>query len=184
MYNSFEALRNDCLICQKCELSKERSNVVFGCGYEKSEVMFIGEAPGEQEDLRAEPFVGRSGKLLDSYLNEVGLDRKKNIYITNITKCRPPKNRDPLQSEQEKCIFWLREQIRLMRPKIIVCLGRIAAMKLISPSFKVTQDHGKFFDKNGALMMGTFHPAALLRDPRRKQEAMEDFLRLKEELER
>ncbi|MDR1629688.1 MAG: uracil-DNA glycosylase [Oscillospiraceae bacterium] len=184
MYDSFNTLKNDCLLCRRCGLCEGRTTVVFGTGNENSNILFIGEGPGEQEDLRAEPFVGRSGKLLDLYLNGIGLDRKKNIYIANIVKCRPPQNRDPLPQEQEECLFWLREQVRLMRPKIIVCLGRISAAKLISPQFKVTVDHGVFYDKKGILMMGTFHPAALLRDPRKKEDALEDFLKLKEQLEK
>lgn len=184
MYLSFDSLKSDCIACQRCGLCKGRTNVVFGTGNENSKILFIGEGPGEQEDLKAEPFVGRSGKLLDLYLNGIGLDRQKNIYIANIVKCRPPQNRDPLPQEQEECLFWLREQVRLIRPKIIVCLGRIAAMKLLSPQFKVTVDHGVFFDKKGTLMMGTFHPAALLRDPRKKEDALEDFLKLKEQIEK
>jgi len=151
-------------------------------GNTNADIMFIGEGPGEQEDLTGEPFVGRGGKLLDKYLEAVDLSRKKNIYIANIVKCRPDNNRDPLPQEQEECIKWLREQVRLIRPKIIVCLGRISAQRLISPDFKVTQSHGEFIEKGGVLMMGTFHPAALLRNPNNKPAALEDFFALREKL--
>lgn len=182
MYNSWRELETECKQCQKCELCKTRTNLVFGYGNEDSEVMFIGEGPGEQEDIQGKPFVGRSGKLLDMYLEHIDLSRDKNIYIANMVKCRPPKNRDPKPEEQDICILWLREQVRLMRPKIIVCLGRISAQRLISPDFKVTKQHGEFIDKNGTLMMGTFHPAALLRNPNNKGAAMEDFLALQKKI--
>jgi uracil-DNA glycosylase len=145
-------------------------------------VMFVGEGPGEQEDLQGKPFVGRSGQLLDKMLNAVDLDRNTNIFIGNIVKCRPPKNRDPLPEEQELCIGWLRNQVALLRPKIIVCLGRVAAMKLIRPDFKITKEHGIFYEKNGVLMMATLHPAALLRNPNNKPSAFEDFLKLREKI--
>ena len=112
----------------------------------------------------------------------IDLDRKKNIYIANMVKCRPKNNRDPKPEEIEMCIGWLRSQVRLLRPKIIVCLGRIAAQRLISPDFRVTREHGEFYEKNGVYMMGTFHPAALLRNPIQKSEALEDFQRLREKI--
>ena len=182
IYSNFETLKNACFDCQKCSLGQTRINCVFGVGNPQAKILFVGEAPGEHEDLQGEPFVGRAGKLLDLYLNGIGLDRHKNIYIANILKCRPPQNRDPQPDEQDACIDWLREQVRIMRPIIIVCLGRIAACRLISKDYKVTQEHGIFFEKNGTLMMGTFHPAALLRDPRRKADALEDFLALQEKI--
>lgn len=179
---TWEELQAQCLQCEKCELCRTRTNVVFGVGATDAEVMFIGEGPGENEDLQGEPFVGRGGQLLDKYLDAIGLDRNKNIYIGNMVKCRPPKNRDPKPEEQEACIGWLRSQVRLLRPKIIVCLGRIAAQRLIDPNFKVTKQHGQFFDKNGTLMMGTFHPAALLRNPNQKPAAFEDFTALRDKI--
>lgn len=182
MIKAWDELNFNCLLCEKCELSKTRSNVVFGVGNINADVMFIGEGPGENEDLQGEPFVGRGGQLLDKMLAAVDLDRKKNIYIANIVKCRPPQNRDPKPAEQEACIDWLRNQVALIKPKIIVCLGRIAAMKLISPDFKVTKEHGFFFEKNGVLMMGTFHPAAILRNPLQKPDAFEDFLKLRDKI--
>lgn len=178
----FEDLRQECLQCQKCDLCKTRTNVVFGTGVDNAEVMFIGEGPGENEDLQGEPFVGRGGKLLDKMLAAVDLDRKKNIYIANIVKCRPPKNRDPLSEEQEQCIDWLRKQFAILRPKIVVCLGRIAAAKIIKPDIKITKEHGIFFEKNGVLMMAVLHPAALLRNPNNKPAAFEDFLKLQEKI--
>lgn len=182
MYDNWEQLKNDCMNCQKCQLAATRTKLVFGVGNENAKVLFIGEGPGANEDLQGEPFVGRGGQLLDKFLAAVDLDRKKNIYIANMVKCRPPQNRDPSPEEQNECIGWLREQTRLLRPKIIVCLGRISATRLISPDFKVTKQHGQFFDKNGTLMMGTFHPAALLRNPNHKPEALEDFIALREKI--
>lgn len=182
MYTDWEELKKGCSSCNRCPLGETRTNLVFGVGVSDAEVLFVGEGPGEQEDLSGEPFVGRAGQLLDKYLEAIGLSRKENIYIANMVKCRPPQNRDPKPEEQDICINWLREQVRLLRPKIIVCLGRISAQRLISPNYKVTQEHGQFFEKNGVLMMGTFHPAALLRDPRRKPDALEDFIKLRDKI--
>lgn len=183
MYQSWDELKNACLNCKKCGLCETRTNVVFGMGKQDAQVMFIGEGPGEQEDLQGKPFVGRSGQLLDKMLAAVDLDRNENIYIGNIVKCRPPKNRDPLPEEQERCIDWLRNQFALIRPKIVVCLGRIAAMKLIRPDFRIMKEHGQFYDKNGVLMMATLHPAALLRNPNNKPAAFEDFIKLREKMD-
>ena len=144
--------------------------------------MFIGEGPGENEDLQGEPFVGRGGKLLDKMLEAVDLNRNKNIYIANIVKCRPPKNRDPKPEEQEMCIDWLRNQVKLISPKIIVCLGRISAARIIKSDIKITKEHGQFFEKNGILMMPMLHPAAVLSDPRRNPEAFNDFLILRDKI--
>ena len=182
MYENWEQLKKDCMGCDKCELAKTRTKLVFGVGNENARVLFIGEGPGANEDLQGEPFVGRGGQLLDKFLAAVDLDRKKNIYIANMVKCRPPQNRDPLPAEQDMCIGWLREQTRLLKPKIIVCLGRISATRLISPDFKVTKQHGQFIEKNGTLLMGTFHPAALLRNPNQKPQALEDFVALREKI--
>lgn len=182
-YSNWQELKNACMGCQNCPLGATRTNLVFGTGNENAEVLFVGEGPGENEDLQGEPFVGRGGKLLDKYLEAIDLSRDKNIYIANMVKCRPPHNRDPKPEEQEECIKWLREQFRLLRPKIIVCLGRISAQKLISPDFKVTKQHGEFFEKGGVLMMGTFHPAALLRNPNQKPAALEDFIKLRSKIE-
>ena len=175
--SEWEALRQECLQCHACTLADTRTNVVFGVGREDAEVLFIGEAPGANEDLQGEPFVGRGGKLLDDMLAMIGLDRTR-IYITNSVKCRPPENRDPLNTEKEACQGYLQRQRALMKPKIIVCLGRISAMELIKPDFKITQEHGRFFEKDGCLMMALYHPAALLRDPNKKPETFEDLKRL------
>ena len=157
--------------------------MVFGVGNRSADVMFIGEGPGENEDLQGEPFVGRAGQLLDKMLAAVDLDRHTNIYIANIVKCRPPKNRDPEPDEQDACLPWLRSQVALVRPKIIVCLGRVAAMKLLKPDIKITKEHGEFYERNGVLMMATLHPAALLRNPNNKPAAFEDFLKLRKKLD-
>ena len=178
----WETLRSGCLACTRCELCKTRTNVVFGQGVENAEVLFVGEGPGQSEDEQGLPFVGRSGQLLDKYLFAIDLDRKKNCYIANIVKCRPPENRDPLGVEQDACIGYLRRQVALLRPKIIVCLGRIAAMRIIKPDFKITREHGQWFEKNGFQMMAVYHPAALLRDPRRRPESFEDFKGLQQKI--
>lgn len=182
MYTNFEELRENCLNCRKCGLCETRHNVVVGVGNPEAKVMFIGEGPGENEDLQGEPFVGRGGQLLDKMLNAVDLDRNKNIYIANIVKCRPPKNRDPKPEEQEQCIGWLRNQVKLINPKIIVCLGRISAQKLIKDDLKITKEHGLFFEKGRFLMMPMFHPAAILRNPNQKPDAFADFLKLQEKI--
>ena len=181
-YCSLSELKNDCLQCTKCGLCQTRTNVVFGVGNPEADIMFVGEGPGENEDLQGEPFVGKAGQLLDKYLQVIDLDRTKNIYIANIVKCRPPQNRDPESSEQDLCIDWLRAQTRLIKPKIIVCLGRIAAQKLISEDFKVTRQHGEFIKKGNLLFMGTFHPAALLRNPLNKPDALSDFQALRDKI--
>lgn len=175
----WNTLEKECLSCRRCGLCQTRSNVVFGTGARDAEVLFIGEGPGEQEDLKGEPFVGRAGKLLDDMLELIDLDRSK-VYIANMVKCRPPKNRDPLNTEQEACSGWLRAQIELINPRIIVCLGRISAMKFIKEDFKITKEHGQWFIKNGVMVMALYHPAALLRDPRRRPETFEDLKALQE----
>ena len=182
MYQDFEELRKECLKCTKCGLCSTRHNVVFGVGNPNAKVLFVGEGPGENEDLQGEPFVGRAGKLLDTMLDAVDLSRSRNIYIANIVKCRPPQNRDPLPEEQEACIGWLRNQFAIMRPRIVVCLGRIAGMKLMDPNMKITRQHGQVIDKKGTLMMATLHPAALLRNPNQKPDAFKDFLLLREKI--
>lgn len=181
-YNSFDDLKSACNNCEKCQLHGTRTNVVFGVGNPMADILFVGEGPGENEDLQGEPFVGKAGQLLDKYLQVIGLDRKKNIYIANIVKCRPPQNRDPKPDEQELCIEWLRAQTKFIKPKIIVCLGRIAAQRLISPDFKITKQHGAFIKKGNILFMATYHPAALLRNPLNKPDALADFQVLREKI--
>jgi len=175
---SLDELRKECLDCKNCKLCETRTNVVFGIGNPNAKILFIGEGPGENEDLQGQPFVGRGGMLLDKMLSVVDLSRDKNIYIANMVKCRPPKNRDPEEDEVSACRPWLNKQIELIDPKIIVCLGRVAAIRFIDPNFKVTKEHGQFIEKDGRLVMGTFHPAALLRNPNQKPAAMEDFFAL------
>ncbi len=179
----WETLRSSCLACTRCELCKTRTNVVFGQGVEDAEVLFVGEGPGQNEDEQGLPFVGRSGQLLDKYLFAIDLDRTKNCYIANIVKCRPPQNRDPQPAESEACMPWLREQFRLLQPKIVVCLGRIAAQRMIRKDFSVTKEHGQLYEKGGILFMGTFHPAALLRSPQNKPAAFADFTALRDNIE-
>ena len=182
MYTVWEDLKNACLGCTKCPLCEGRTNLVFGCGNINAEVMLIGEGPGQNEDLQGLPFVGRSGKLLDSLLAEIDLSRDKNIYIANMVKCRPPQNRDPLPEEQEACIDWLRNQVAIIKPKIIVAVGRIAAMRIIDPSIKITKQHGVFYKKKKVWMMPTIHPAAVLRNPNQKELVREDLQNLKEKI--
>lgn len=182
MEYTWETLKTECLACRNCALCETRHNVVFGVGNTQAKVMFVGEGPGENEDLQGEPFVGRGGQLLDKYLTHIDLSRDKNIYIANIVKCRPPKNRDPREEEQAACTPWLREQVRLLHPKILVCLGRIAAQYIIRPDFRVTKEHGVFYERNGMLLMGTYHPASLLRNPAQKPDALSDFCALREKI--
>ena len=179
---SWEELERRCLACQRCPLADTRTNVVFGAGQKDAEVMFIGEGPGEHEDLQGEPFVGRGGLLLDEMLSLIGLYRQKNFYICNIVKCRPPKNRDPLNTEQDACIGYLREQIALVRPKLIVCLGRIAANRLIHQDYKITKEHGQWVERDGVFYTAIYHPAALLRDPSRKPETFVDLRSIREKI--
>ena len=175
---SWEALEQACHSCTGCGLCETRHNVVFGVGKRDTDVLFVGEGPGEQEDLQGEPFVGPAGKLLDDMLSILDLDRT-NCYIANIVKCRPPKNRDPLETEQEACIGYLRNQVALIKPKIIVCLGRIAAKKLIDGDFRITRQHGQWFRRGNFWMMATYHPSALLRDVSKRPDAFDDLMSLR-----
>ena len=175
-------LRAACNSCTRCGLCEKRTNVVFGVGNPETDIMFIGEGPGEQEDLQGEPFVGPAGKLLDEMLCIIDLDRKKNCYIANIVKCRPPQNRDPHESEQEACIDFLRNQVALIKPKIIVCLGRIAARKLIDPEYRITKEHGTFVEKNCVWMTAIYHPSALLRDESKRPETFQDLLAIRDKM--
>ncbi len=177
-----EELKHICQVCQKCALGETRTNCVFGVGNEQADLMFVGEAPGEQEDLSGIPFVGKAGQLLDKFLFAVDIDRK-DVYIANILKCRPPKNRDPLPEEEDACIGYLREQVKHIQPRVIVCLGRISAMRLIKEDFKITKEHGEWFEKGNYLMMAVYHPAALLRDPKKKEEMLEDMKKIRRKLD-
>lgn len=179
--DTWESLKRDCAGCRCCSLGETRHNLVFGVGNAQAEVMLIGEGPGEQEDLQGVPFVGPAGKLLDDMLEMIDLDRQK-VYIANIVKCRPPRNRDPLNVEQEACRPWLDRQIALVNPKIIVCLGRIAAMALIREDFRITREHGQWFERDGRRLMATYHPSALLRDVDKRPEAFMDLRALRKEI--
>lgn len=174
----WENLEQQCKSCNKCGLCQTRTNVVFGVGPKNADIMFIGEGPGEQEDLQGEPFVGAAGRFLDEMLSIIDLGRH-NCYIANIVKCRPPKNRDPLEEEQQACISYLRNQVALIRPKIIVCLGRIAAKKLIAPDYRITQEHGQWHCVNGTWMTAIYHPSALLRDLSKRPETFDDLLSIR-----
>lgn len=174
-------LEQSCMECRKCALCETRHNVVLGVGNRTSPVMLIGEGPGEQEDLRGEPFVGPAGKLLDDMLELIDLDRSK-VYIANMVKCRPPRNRDPLNLEQEACRRWLNNQIELVQPEIIICLGRVAAMGMIRPDFRITKEHGQWFRINGRDYMAIYHPSALLRDASKRPETFVDLRTIRERL--
>ena len=178
----WEELNSRCQSCRSCGLCQTRHNVVFGVGRRDADILFVGEGPGEQEDLKGEPFVGPAGMLLDDMLSIIDLDRNENCYIANIVKCRPPRNRDPQEDEQNACIGYLYEQIRLIQPKIIVCLGRIAAKKLIDPDYRITRQHGQWVQKDGVWMTSIYHPSALLRDLSKRPETFEDLLEIRAKL--
>lgn len=180
--HTWETLERSCRDCRRCELCHGRTNPVFGVGNRTADVMFVGEGPGEQEDLQGIPFVGPAGKLLDEMLCIIDLDRNRNCYIGNIVKCRPPQNRDPREEEQEACIDYLRNQVALVQPKIIVCLGRIAAKRLIHPEYRITREHGQWVNKNGIWMTAIYHPSALLRDVDKRPETFEDLLSIRNKI--
>lgn len=175
-------LRAACENCQGCPLGATRTRLVFGTGDPDADLMFVGEAPGGEEDKQGIPFVGAAGQLLDRYLFAVGIPRES-VYIANVLKCRPPHNRDPLPAEEDACIGYLREQVRLIDPRMIVCLGRISAMRLIKPDFRITREHGIFFHKGKYLMTAVYHPAALLRDPSKKEDMLSDMEKIREQLD-
>jgi uracil-DNA glycosylase family 4 len=166
--------------CTKCPLGFTRTKFVFGVGSPRADILFIGEAPGREEDLRGEPFVGRAGQLLDKMLAAIDLSREQ-VYIANILKCRPPENRDPSPEESDACLPHLAEQIRLLAPPFIVALGRIAAQILLDTKTPISKLRGHFFDFGAARMLVTFHPAALLRNPEWKRETWEDLKLLRRE---
>ena len=183
MQDTWETLQCACSRCRACVLGQTRTNVVFGTGSPTAEILLVGEGPGANEDQQGVPFVGRAGQLLDDMLSIIGLDRTK-VYITNIVKCRPPENRDPMNVEQDTCIGFLHRQIELLRPKIVVSLGRIAAMRLIDGDFRITKDHGKWYDVDGMRMMAIYHPSALLRDPSKRPETFVDLREIRGEIRR
>ena len=178
----WESLKAECESCRKCALGSTRTNCVFGTGSRTADLMFVGEAPGAQEDATGIPFVGAAGQHLDRFLAAVGIDRGR-VYIANILKCRPPANRDPLPEEQDACIGYLREQVKLVRPKLRVCLGRIAAMRLIDPDFRITKSHGTVYKRGAFLIGAVYHPSALLRDPRKNEDMYRDMKKIKQILD-
>ncbi|PYG86688.1 DNA polymerase [Ruminiclostridium sufflavum DSM 19573] len=178
---TWEQLNLACGSCQLCELGKLRNNIVIGKGNKNAPVMFIGEGPGEKEDLKGEPFVGAAGQLLDVLLDAL-MFRSEEYYIANIVKCRPPNNRVPSDKEAERCLPYLRNQVALIRPRIIVCLGSTAAKYVISKDIKITQMRGKWHEQKGCWIMPTFHPAALLRDSTKKVPLFSDIKAVKAKL--
>ena len=179
--SEWEALERRCLACRACPLAETRNRVVFGVGPIRTPVMFVGEGPGQQEDLQGEPFVGPAGRLLDEMLSIIDLSRE-NCYIANIVKCRPPGNRDPHETEQQACVGFLFEQMQLIRPKLVVCLGRIAAGVLIDRDFRITRQHGQWTKKDGVWYTAIYHPSALLRDLTRRPETFIDLLAIREKV--
>jgi DNA polymerase len=181
MYTDFKTLVADVAACQKCGLYSTRTHTVFGEGNIRAELMFIGEGPGADEDRLGRPFVGKAGQLLDKMIGVLGLARE-DVYIANIVKCRPPNNRDPKPEEEDCCLPYLKAQVAFIKPKIIVCLGRVAAKRLIDEHISITAARGKWVQRKNFFIMPTYHPAALLRDPAKKKEAYADLLTIKEKL--
>ena len=179
--DTWQELEQECLRCTRCKLCSGRNNVVFGVGNKQTDILFIGEGPGEQEDLQGVPFVGAAGKFLDDMLSIIELDRT-NVYIANIVKCRPPHNRDPEEEEQQACIGYLRRQIELIQPKIIVCLGRIAARQIIYPEYRITREHGQWINRDGIWYTAIYHPSALLRDLSKRPDTFEDLLAIRDKM--
>ncbi len=179
---NWQELEQKCQGCQGCVLCETRHNVVFGVGKKNADIMFVGEGPGEQEDLQGEPFVGPAGKLLDDMLSIIDIDRTK-CYIANIVKCRPPRNRDPQETEQDACIGYLRNQFALVRPKVVVCLGRIAARRLIDTNYRITKEHGTWVCRQNTWFTSIYHPSALLRDPTRRPETFDDLISIRAKLQ-
>ena len=175
-----EDFRQSIKNCQKCHLHKYRTNLVFGMGSAQANLMFVGEAPGREEDLQGKPFVGRAGQLLDKILKAIDFQREE-VYIGNVLKCRPPENRDPLPDEVDKCEPYLLKQIEIIKPRIICALGRISAQVLLKTKLPLNQLRGKFHDYHGIKLLVTYHPAALLRYPQYKRQTWEDVQLLRKE---
>ncbi|TMS58880.1 uracil-DNA glycosylase [Imbroritus primus] len=171
----WEPLARHVADCQACQLCERRTNTVFGVGDQQAEWMFIGEGPGEQEDLQGEPFVGQSGKLLDNMLRALGMSRQRNVYIANIVKCRPPRNRDPEPEEAAVCEPYLQRQIALLKPRLIVVLGKVAAHRLLRTDAPVSRLRGQVHDYEGIPVVVTYHPSYLLRSPNEKAKAWDDL---------
>ncbi len=178
MYNNWEELEQSINDCKKCSLCNERKNIVFGTGNKNADVMFIGEGPGADEDIQGVPFVGKAGKLMDEAFRGLEIKRE-NVYIANIVKCRPPQNRVPLKEEADVCLNYLRNQVILVKPKIIVLLGSTALKSILGDEYSITKERGKWIEKKGILYMPTWHPAALLRDESKKIEFWKDLKEVK-----
>lgn len=171
---TLDSLEQICHGCRKCKLGETRNQLVFGKGKEDADMMLIGEGPGYNEDQQGIPFVGVAGQLLDKILTAIELS-KEEVYIANIVKCRPPNNRNPLKEEEDSCLPYLRWQVKIVEPQIIVCLGAVASKRLIDENFRITREHGKWFKKGNYWMIATYHPAALLRDESKKRDAWDDW---------
>ena len=179
---TLENLNEKMIRCTRCVLARTRNNVVPGMGVKNPLVLVIGEGPGHDEDIQGLPFVGKAGILLDKMLNAIDLDRNKNCYIANVVKCRPPENRNPSPQEMDACFSFLQTQIHILKPKMILCMGKIAIEKLMNQSISITQSHGQFFEYNSISVMPTYHPSALLRNTDLKRPAWEDLKKFKAKL--
>ena len=182
MVNSFEELEEEIKGCSKCKLCNNRNNIVLGCGNKNAKVMFIGEGPGADEDIQGEPFVGKAGKLMNQAFKGVGIKREE-VYICNVVKCRPPMNRNPEADEVKACIDYLRAQVKLVKPKIIVLLGSVALKAVLGDEYSITKARGKWVEQKDIKYMPTFHPAALLRDEEKKINFWNDLKVVVEEAE-
>lgn len=181
MYDNWEELENSIVNCKKCKLCNNRKNIVFGTGKKDADLMFIGEGPGADEDIQGIPFVGKAGKLMNMAFDGIGIDREQ-VYIANIVKCRPPGNRNPEDDEAVACLDYLRNQVMLVKPKIIVLLGSVALKNILGKEYGITQSRGKWIKKKGILYMPTWHPAALLRDDNKKIEFWQDLKQVKQKM--
>jgi len=181
MYNNWEELENAIKDCNKCKLCSGRRNIVFGIGNKEANLMFIGEGPGADEDAQGIPFVGKAGQLMNKALEGLGIKREE-VYIANIVKCRPPNNRDPEDEEAECCLNYLRNQVILVKPKVVVLLGRIALKNILGEEYGITASRGKIIEKKGIIYIPTWHPAALLRDENKKIDFWNDIKLAKSKL--
>ena len=181
MYNNWEQLEEQTKQCKKCKLYKNRNNVVFGTGNKEAKLMCIGEGPGADEDIQGEPFVGKAGKLMNMAFEAIGLKREE-VYIANIVKCRPPSNRNPEVDEAQACLNYLRNQVILVKPQIIVLLGSVALKNILGKEYGITGSRGKWIEKKGIMYMPTWHPAALLRDETKKIDFIRDLEKVMEKL--
>lgn len=178
---TYEELENFVDHCTRCPLSQTRNRAVMGRGSLHSPILFIAEGPGRNEDRDGIPFTGRSGKVFDQLLSDIGMNRE-DVYITNIVKCHPPGNRDPLPTEQDACMPYLKYETLLLRPRIIVCLGRIAAQRIIRPDYRITREHGTFISRKNVWLTSVYHPSAILRDNTKLPEAQADFYAIQKKL--